>query len=124
MATAIRAAVAAVALALAAPARAAPLDLPRLEWVYDAASTADMLTTLDICKRPGMYETNHVLGRHPSDARIVGYFLATDVLHAAATTLLERVAPRLVPIWEASGIALEAGYAAHNLHIGLSFRFA
>lgn len=36
----------------------------------------DCLQTLDIKNHPGVYEKNVILGRHPSDAKIMVYFSA------------------------------------------------
>jgi hypothetical protein len=109
-------------LAASVSAYAAPLNLPPLEYVFDATLIADMATTLDIRKHPGFVEDNPILGRNPSDAKIYRYFGASALIHAGVTSLLEHIAPRWVPAWEASGIALELGCVGHNYSIGLRMR--
>jgi hypothetical protein len=100
-------------------------DMPALEYGYVAAATADMLTTLDIHKHKGYTETNSLLGTHPSDSLVVGYFAATTALHAAITYELvsQDVPMPVVKAWEYVTIGIEAGYAVHNYSIGLRFTF-
>lgn len=108
---------------------AQPIKMPwygqKTEFVYLAASTADMLTTLDIKHHPELVEENPLLGNHPSDAKVVGYFLATDALHLAITRELvgEGVPEPIVAVWQVLTIGMEAGCVGHNLKIGLRFSF-
>jgi hypothetical protein len=101
--------------------RAAAADFTSLEVAYDVASTADMLTTLDIKKHPELQETNALLGAHPSDAKVLAYFAGTDLLHALITReLVHGNAPDgLIRAWEYVSIGVETGFAAHNYSIGL-----
>lgn len=98
---------------------------PATEWVYQSAAFADMLTTLDIAKHPELHETNAILGEHPSDGKVIGYFAATGLLHWALTRELvrEHVPSPIVQTWEGASIALEVGMVAHNYSIGLRARF-
>jgi len=109
--------------ALSAPASAC--DIPGLEYAYLGAATADMLTTLDIKHHANLQEMNALLGTHPSDAKVVAYFAATDALHAAMTCELVNgnVPHALVSAWEYVTIGIETGYAVHNYSIGLRFSF-
>jgi hypothetical protein len=96
-------------------------DFTTLEIAYDVAATADMLTTLDIKKHPALMETNPIMGQHPSDAKVLTYFAATDILHAMVThELVQGNAPSvLIKAWEYVSIGVETGFAAHNYSIGL-----
>jgi hypothetical protein len=98
---------------------------PVTEWVYQGAALADMLTTLDIAKHPNLVEENPILGQHPSNGKVVGYFAATGTLHYLITRELvrESVPTPIVQTWEALGIGLEVGMVAHNYSIGLRARF-
>ena len=106
-------------------AHAADYSTPATEWVYQGFAVADMLTTLDIAKHPGYTEMNPILGPHPSDGRVVGYFALTGLLHYGITrALVMGDMPRpLIQVWEATGIALEAGMVGHNYSIGLRARW-
>ena len=98
---------------------------PVTEWVYQGAAFADMLTTLDISRHPNLVEENPLMGQHPSDGRVLGYFAATGVLHYLVTRELvrENVPAPIVQTWEALGIGLEVGMVAHNYSIGLRANF-
>jgi hypothetical protein len=113
----------------AQPAEPAKIKMPwygqKTEFVYWAAATADMLTSLDIKHHPALMETNPLLGEHPSDAKIIGYFAATDVLHLLITRELvgEGVPEPIIATWQVLTIGMEGAYAAHNFKIGLRFSF-
>jgi hypothetical protein len=98
---------------------------PKLEWVFDAALAADMMTTADIKNHPNLIETNPVLGEHPTDAAIIGYGLAAAGLHAAVTyEMVSQGVPKgIITAWEAVSIGVETGFAAHNYSLGLRFKF-
>ena len=98
---------------------------PVTEWVYQGAAFADMLTTLDIKNHPNLQEENPIMGAHPSDAKVVGYFAATGLLHWAITRELvrENVPSAIVQTWEGLGIGLEVGMVAHNYSLGLRAKF-
>jgi hypothetical protein len=96
---------------------------PKMEWAFDAALAADILTTLDIKNHPGYHETNAILGDHPSDARILGYGAACALIHMAITRELvdQGVPAKVINAWEWAGTAVEIGFAGHNYSIGLRF---
>jgi hypothetical protein len=97
---------------------------PKLEWVFDAALAADMLTTNDI-KGSGLVETNPILGQHPSTGKIVAYGGAVAALHAAVTyeMVSQGVPHAIITGWEAVSIGVETGYVVHNYSLGLRFKF-
>lgn len=95
-------------------------------WLVAAetALLADMATTLDIshdCRNGGNYhETNPILGRCPSRGEVYGYFVAAGV----GTWLVSRWLPPRPRKWFLGAVILiETGYVAHNLSIGVRFRF-
>lgn len=96
---------------------------PKMEWAFDAALVADALTTLDIKNHPGFTEANSILGKHPSDARIVGYTVAVAVIHMAITRQMVDggAPPKLIAAWEWLSTGVEVGCVGHNLSIGLRF---
>jgi len=99
---------------------------PNLEWAFDAVAAADMLTTLDIAKsQPKFQETNALLGAHPSQGVVVGYFAAMGAVHYAITRELvnEGVPAPIVTVWECITIGAEGAYVAHNYSIGLRMKF-
>lgn len=98
---------------------------PATEWVYQSAAFADMLTTLDIAKHPNLQEENPILGQHPSDGKVIGYYAATGLLHWALTRELvrEHVPSPIVETYEGLSIVLEVDMVGHNYSIGLRARF-
>jgi hypothetical protein len=119
---------------------------PKLEFVFDAALMADIMTTADIKNHPqqcspamaningtgqqsvcsgGLVETNPILGAHPSDAKIAAYGLTMAGLHAAITyEMVSNDVPRaIINAWELVSIGVEAGYVARNYRLGLRVRF-
>lgn len=103
-----------------------PVDksTPVLEWAYQGAALADMATTLDIKNHPTLIEENPLIGSHPSDGRVLGYFAITGGLHYLITReLVNGSMPRpLINAWEVVSASVEVGMAAHNYSIGLRFR--
>ena len=117
----------ALIIALALTVRAhADEPTPKLEWAYQAVPAADMLTTLDIAKHPQQFqETNALLGTHPSQGAVVGYFAAIGGLHYLITRELvnENVPAPIVTAWECVTIGVESAYVGHNYSIGLRMKF-
>lgn len=98
------------------------LATPGTEWLFTAALTADMLQSLQI-HRTGMVETNSVLGTHPNQAQIVGYFVGMGVAHYLLTRALirEHVSSGLITAWETGTIGIELAYVKHNASLGVRF---
>lgn len=96
-----------------------------LEPAFDLALAADMLTTLDIRHHSGMYETNPVLGRHPSDAKVLAYFSACAGIHYVITDQMfkHNMPMPIINAWQVLTIGVETGYATRNYSIGLRMRF-
>jgi hypothetical protein len=94
------------------------------EGAYQSLALVDMATTLDIRRHPGDYEQNPIMGRHPSDAKVIGYFAIEDAAHALITrALVSNGWTKTAYTWEALSIGVEAGCIAHNYHLGLTARF-
>lgn len=100
-------------------------SMPKEEYVFFVAEAADMLTTLDIKNHPELEEQNPFLGKHPSDAKIIGLCLFTALAHSTVTYILvDGDAPKgVVKAWEYLTIAIESGAAYHNYRMGLRFTF-
>lgn len=103
---------------------AAEPRVPVAEYVFDVALAADMATTLDIRKHADCAETNPILGRHPSDARVIAYGIAAGIAHYAVTRELLRLnMHRTLAAWEVLTIGVEFDMVAHNYSLGLTMRF-
>lgn len=110
----------AAALALLTPAaEARTLDqrlheLPRAEYAFQALNIADVVTTIDALHH-GYSERNPILGRHPSDAEVIGYNAGVGLLHVAGTMFLQDHAPRFVKPWEIFTISVKGGAVMNNI---------
>lgn len=54
-----------------------------LQAAVAAAFLLDAGQTLDIKNHAGFYEKNKILGKHPADTQIKGYFIGAFLLHTA-----------------------------------------
>jgi len=90
------------------------------ELLFAGTLLLDYSQTRDIKNHPGMYETNPILGKHPSDDKIATYFVLAGVGHYLVTKALPA---EYRPAWQWGAIGLETLVILHNKQIGLSFKF-
>ena len=92
-----------------------------LHGVFTVLTAVDMMQTLKIAREPDdYYERNPILGRHPSEGEVVGYFAAAWV----AKTLVVHVLPaEWRPYAQAVAISVSLGCVVNNFSIGLGFGF-
>ena len=82
--------------------------------------TIDALQTLDIKNSSATAsERNPLIGQHPSDRRIVGYFLTTAILH---TALADQLSSKHRAMLQDGTIALELLVIGNNYGIGLRIK--
>ncbi len=81
----------------------------------------DWRQTQQIVEKPGLfYETNYILGPHPSMGSVNRYFMAS----VATTFLVSEYAPRgAAKTIMRSLMFFEGGVVQHNWNIGLKFNF-
>ena len=56
--------------------------------LFNVLQGIDMLQTLEIANNDAYYETNPILGKHPSEAEVVTYFIARGFAHYQATRMI------------------------------------
>ena len=56
--------------------------------VFNILQGIDMLQTLEIANNDNYYEKNKILGKHPSEAEVVTYFIARGLVHYQATRMI------------------------------------
>jgi len=56
--------------------------------LFNVLQTIDMLQTLEIVNNDDYYETNKVLGKHPSEAHVIAYFVFRGFAHYHATNII------------------------------------
>jgi len=102
-----------------------------MEILFAGLYAIDWGQTLDIAGRQdeGYYETNPIIGRHPTRGRVNTIFAAFAVGQVAGTILLPtkyKIAGSVLNlrrIWQMSFITVSASCVANNYAIGLHARF-
>ena len=56
--------------------------------LFNVLQGIDMLQTLEIANNDNYYEKNKILGKHPSEAQGVTYFIARGIAHFHATKII------------------------------------
>ena len=93
-----------------------------LEAAWVVCHLADWGTTADLSRRydEGFYETNFILGKHPSTDEVHLYMAAWMLIHPLVTNYLPT---RARPVWQYVTIGVSGGAAASNLSVGLNLKF-
>jgi len=108
------------------PAKEEKVDQKGLNKKYYLATSStlllvDMFQTLDIAENPDkFYETNPVLGDHPSKEEVYTYFASALVLNYLAWKYLPE------PWWKVQQglvMAIQVGVIANNVNLGIGFSF-
>lgn len=94
----------------------------KLQATYSVLHVLDWMQTLDIKnhRERDVYETNPVLGKHPSNAKINAYMGSTLILNAVVTHILPS---KYRPWWQVAGISVEASCVVNNYNLGLRVKF-
>ena len=83
-------------------------------------STVDWHQTREIAAHPcAYYETNGLMGRHPDAGMVNRHFIETEALVLGSAYLLPEYRTTIL----GASAAVEAGFVAHNYHIGLKVSF-
>jgi hypothetical protein len=85
-----------------------------------AADLIDWHQTRVLVSRPGLWEENPILGRHPSVQAVDRYFAESIVLGAAVSYLLPARYRRLHQVFI---LSLEGICIRRNVKLGISIRF-
>jgi hypothetical protein len=99
-----------------------------LEATCELLLLADMSQTLTIARNPDRYyEKNPILGRHPSEDFVTGYFVAGMIFHPVVSYFLPPKSKKYKWInrenWQYAWIVVETGAVANNLIVGIGFSF-
>lgn len=91
------------------------------QGVVITALAVDMAQTLYISNNPNeYYEMNPLLGKHPSNDKVIGYFLSGMVAHTIGAMALP---PTYRRIWQCVFIGVEGLVIGHNYSIGVGTHF-
>ena len=116
--------IAIAALALAGVAHAGD-DWDQTEKIMGstllAVTAVDMMQTITIAGHPDIWhEYNPILGRHPSKAKVYGYFLMGGIIKYNIIDALPHSWRKGVM---GTLIAVEVGMVAHNYTVGIQMGF-
>ena len=96
-------------------------DDTRYQAAFIAAGLADWGQTLCIANNPDrFYETNVLLGRHPSRDKVNTYFPVAIALHTAVAVALP---PKYRRAWQLVWIVVETSMVVNNASIGIKLDF-
>jgi hypothetical protein len=114
--SALRLAAVAAALALALPAPARGEGWTRTDTAFELGLVALSITDFGqtswfLSHRPRAYETNPLLGRHPSRSRVAAFGAVALGSHAVVARLLPQPYRRL---WQLAGIGVEVDAVTSN----------
>lgn len=92
-----------------------------LEVAVAATALMDYKQTMQIKNRPGLSESNPLLGHHPSDDRIRAYFIGSMVTHVLIVNALPPGALRTA--FQVGTVAFELDIVRQNKRMGLKVKF-
>ena len=100
-----------------------PLVMPKTEWLFQSALFLDYLQSMNIHNNAGLIEANPILGAHPNEARITGYFVGASIVHWLFTRELVRshMPNSVIQTYESGTAALEFSVVKHNVSMGVKF---
>jgi hypothetical protein len=90
------------------------------EASYFALAAVDWRQTQDIRRHQGLFESNPILGRNPSNAKINTWFISSNVVQFL---IADALSDDLRSAWIASGIVIEVSMVKHNKSAGVHFKF-
>ena len=88
--------------------------------VFNVLQGIDMLQTLEIANNDNYYEKNKILGKHPSEAQVVTYFIARGFAHYHVTKMIPQKYRR---IWHGYHIVYNYDVIRDNHQLGIRIDF-
>ena len=86
-----------------------------LEIAYQVLNLVDLAETIICTNRNRCEELNPMIGRNPSNGRLVGYKLATGAVHYVITRYLFNKHPDVLDAWMVGSLVLQGGVVMWNL---------
>lgn len=86
-----------------------------LEIAYQVLNLVDLAETISCIDRHRCVEANPMIGRNPSNGRLVGYKLATGAVHYVITRYLFNKHPDVLDEWMVGSLVLQGGVVMWNL---------
>ena len=88
--------------------------------IFNILQGIDMLQTLEIANNDNYYETNSILGRHPSKFQVLSYFVARGLAHYEVTKMIPE---KYRSFWHAYNIIYNYDVIKDNHEIGIRIGF-
>ena len=88
--------------------------------VFNILQGIDMLQTLEIANNDNYYEKNKILGKHPSEAEVVTYFIARGLVHYQATRMIPQ---RYRNLFHGYNVVYNYNVIRDNHNIGIRIDF-
>ena len=82
--------------------------------------TIDMLQTLEIANNDNYYEKNKILGKHPSEAQVITYFIVRGFAHYEATKMIP---VKYRSLWHTYNVVYNYDVIRDNHNIGIRIDF-
>ena len=87
---------------------------------FNTLQFADMLQTLEIANNDAFYEKNKILGKHPSEAQVLTYFVARGFAHYHVTKMIPQ---KYRNIWHGYNIVYNYDVIRDNHQLGIRIDF-
>lgn len=87
---------------------------------FNVIQTIDMLQTFEIVDNPAYYETNPILGKHPSKEQVLGYFVLRGIGHYHVTKIIPE---KYRGVWHTFSIVANLDTIQNNHSIGIRIGF-
>jgi|TARA_B100000902_G_C27311487_1_gene918699 hypothetical protein len=88
--------------------------------LFNVLQTIDMLQTLEIANNDNYYEKNKILGKHPSEAQVITYFIARGFAHYEATKMIPE---KYRKFWHTYNVVYNYDVIRDNHNIGIRIDF-
>jgi hypothetical protein len=88
--------------------------------LFNVLQGIDMLQTLEIANNDAYYETNPILGKHPSETAVVTYFITRGFAHYHVTKMIPQKYRRF---WHGYNVIYNYDVIRDNHELGIRINF-
>ena len=88
--------------------------------VFNILQTIDMLQTLEIANNDNYYEKNKILGKHPSEAQVITYFISRGFAHYHVTKMIPE---KYRNLWHGYNMVYNYDVIRKNHKLGIRINF-
>ena len=87
---------------------------------FNILQTIDMLQTLEIANNDDYYEKNKILGKHPSEAQVITYFISRGFAHYHVTKMIPE---KYRNLWHGYNMVYNYDVIRKNHKLGIRINF-